>query len=121
MVSEHAAAACLGQCRDDHGVNASLSAAMAVEANLEALFIIEHDPPPPPIHRARISGGIGYARMAATAEANWVAEERERHAQDARGRFRSGLCGQRRSASVPQTKTSAPCQQHRGVRSRAHT
>jgi hypothetical protein len=31
---------------------------------------------------------MGYGRMAATAEeVNWVAEERERHAQDARGRF----------------------------------
>src|SRR5262245_17212626 len=68
-------------------IDMALSAAKAVEAYLEALFIIEHDPPPPPIHRARISGGMGYARMAATAEENWVAEERERRAQDARGRF----------------------------------
>ena len=64
----------------------ALSAAKAVEAHLEALFIIE--PPPPPIHRARIRGDMGYGRMVATAEeVNWVAEERERLAQDARERF----------------------------------
>lgn len=66
----------------------ALSAAKAVEAHLEALFIIE--PPPPPIHRARIRGDMGYGRMVATAEeVNWVAEERERLAQDARERFAS--------------------------------
>jgi hypothetical protein len=67
-------------------IDMALSAAKAVEAHLEALFIVE--PPPPPIHRARISGEMGYGRMAATAEeGNWVAEDRERQAQDARERF----------------------------------
>ena len=67
-------------------IDMALSAAKAVEAHLEALFIVE--PPPPPIHRARISGEMGYGRMAATAEeGNWVAEDQERHAQDARERF----------------------------------
>jgi len=77
----------LGSVEHSGEIDMALSAAKAVEAHLEALFSIEHDPPPPPIHRARISGGIGYAGMAATAEENWVAEERERRAQDARGRF----------------------------------
>jgi nucleotide-binding universal stress UspA family protein len=72
----------------DHSaeMDMALSAAKALGAHVEALFITE--PPPPPMNRGRVSGDMGYGRMAATAEqVNWVAEERERLAQEAQQRF----------------------------------
>jgi nucleotide-binding universal stress UspA family protein len=71
-------------CRGE--IDTALSAGKALGAHVEALFISE--PPPPPASRARISGDMGYAAMAATTEqVNWVAEERERLAHEARERF----------------------------------
>lgn len=66
-------------------IDMALSAAKAVGAHVEALFITE--PPPPPIHRARMGGDMGYGRMVAAEQVNWAAEDRERLAQDARERF----------------------------------
>ena len=66
-------------------IEMALSAAKALGAHVEALFISE---PPPPMNRSRIGGDMGYGRTAATAEqVNWVAEERERLVQEARERF----------------------------------
>ena len=51
----------------DHSgeIEMALSAAKALGAHVEALFISE---PPPPMNRSRIGGDMGYCRMAATAE-----------------------------------------------------
>ncbi len=71
---------------DDHSgaINMALSAANALRAHVEAQFITE---PPPP--RARIrAGDMGYGAAASAAtQMDWYVEERERLAQDARGRF----------------------------------
>ena len=72
----------------DHSgeIEMALAAAKALNAHVEALFITE--PTPPPSSRARMGGDMGYGRMAATAEqVNWVAEERERIAREAREHF----------------------------------
>jgi nucleotide-binding universal stress UspA family protein len=68
-------------------IDTALSAGKVLGAHVEALFI--NEPPPAPMNRTRTSGGeMGYARIAATAEqVNWVAEERERLAREARERF----------------------------------
>lgn len=67
-------------------IDMALSAAKALGAHVEALFISE--PPPPPMNRTRTGGDMGYGRMTAAAEqVNWVAEARERLAREARERF----------------------------------
>ena len=62
----------------------ALSAAKALGAQVEALFIAQ---PPPP--RGGVSAGeIGYTgRMATALQVNWYAEERDRLAREARERF----------------------------------
>jgi nucleotide-binding universal stress UspA family protein len=76
----------------DHAseIDMGLSAAKALEAHIEALYISE--PLLPAVRRAREIGGLGYGygRMPSTATAehvDWAAEERERLAQDARERL----------------------------------
>jgi nucleotide-binding universal stress UspA family protein len=66
-------------------IDTALSVAKALSAHVEALFISE----PPPPARARMSAGaMGYEARAATAtQVDWFAEERERHAQEARESF----------------------------------
>lgn len=63
-------------------IETALSAAKALEAHVQALFISE---PPPPVTR----GGLTVTEMARTAAVpvNWHAEERERTARDAREVF----------------------------------
>jgi nucleotide-binding universal stress UspA family protein len=73
----------------DHSgeIDTALSAAKALGAHLEALFIIE-----PPPSRVRTAVGEGYAYgegTAAASQPDWFAEERERRARDARERFAS--------------------------------
>ncbi|MGQ0682117.1 universal stress protein [Bradyrhizobium sp.] len=64
-------------------IETALSAAKALGAHVQALFISE--PPPPPVTR----GGLTVAEMGrtATAAVSWHAEERERAARDAREVF----------------------------------
>jgi nucleotide-binding universal stress UspA family protein len=66
-------------------IDMALSAAKALGAHVEALFI---SAPPPPA-RVRMAGGeIGYgARAAVAAQTDWYGEERNRLARDARERF----------------------------------
>lgn len=63
-------------------IETALSAAKALEAHVQALFISE---PPPPVTR----GGLTVTEVARTAAVpvNWHAEERERTARDAREVF----------------------------------
>jgi nucleotide-binding universal stress UspA family protein len=72
----------------DHSgeIDIALSAAKALGAHVEALFISE----PPPSSRVRTAVGEGYAyggSAATAAQADWFAEERERRAREARERF----------------------------------
>jgi nucleotide-binding universal stress UspA family protein len=60
----------------------ALSAAKALGAHVEALFISEPQPPP----RTRV-GGVEMGRAATAAQVNWHAEEREKLAQESRERF----------------------------------
>src|SRR6266571_5940468 len=65
-------------------IDTALSAAKALGAHVEALFISE---PPPP--RARMAGGeMSYGgRAAAAARVDWYVEERDRRTREARDRF----------------------------------
>src|SRR6266702_6877794 len=67
----------------DHSgeIDTALSAAKALGAHVEALFISE---PPPP--RARMAGGeMSYGgRAAAAARVDWYVEERDRRTREAR-------------------------------------
>ena len=72
----------------DHSgeIDTALSAAKALGAHVEALFISE----PPPPSRVRTAIGEGYAYgggTAAAAQVDWFAEERERRAREGRERF----------------------------------
>jgi nucleotide-binding universal stress UspA family protein len=68
-------------------VETALTAAKALGAHIEALFISQ----PPPVTRGGVSvSEIGYgARTAAVAPITWHAEERERATREARERFAS--------------------------------
>ncbi len=68
-------------------IDIALSAAKALGAHVDALFIGE--PPPPPSSRARmVAGQMGYSRMVETAEpVNATAELNERLAREARESF----------------------------------
>jgi nucleotide-binding universal stress UspA family protein len=64
-------------------VDMALSAAKALSAHVEALFI---NPPPPPVRGMRVAEG--YAGAAAVPRAvNWFAEEQEMRAREARDGF----------------------------------
>jgi nucleotide-binding universal stress UspA family protein len=66
-------------------IDTALSAAKALGAHVEALFISE---PPPPTRVRMSAGAMGYEAKAATAtQVDWFAEERERRAQEARESF----------------------------------
>jgi nucleotide-binding universal stress UspA family protein len=67
-------------------IDMALSAAKALGAHVEALFISQ---PPPPVTRGGVSvSEMGYGlRKAAVAPINWYAEQRDRTVQDARERF----------------------------------
>lgn len=74
----------------EHGVNhaaeieTALSAAKALGAHMEALFIM----PPPPMNRGRVNiGEIGYRTATAVAPNNWYAEEHDRILRDAHESF----------------------------------
>lgn len=70
----------------NHGgeINMALSAAKALGAHVDTLFITE----PPPLRSGVSSSDLGYgARAAAAVQVNWYAEERERLAQDMRQGF----------------------------------
>jgi nucleotide-binding universal stress UspA family protein len=71
----------------DHAgeIDTALSAAKALGAHVEALFISE---PPPPTRVQVTAGEFGYGgRTAAMGQVNWQAEERDRLAREARERF----------------------------------
>jgi nucleotide-binding universal stress UspA family protein len=63
----------------------ALTAAKALEAHVEALYIAQ----PPPAPRVRVTGGeLAYgARSAAAPQLDWYPEERERLGREARDRF----------------------------------
>jgi len=66
-------------------IDMALSAAKALGAHVEALYITE---PPPPTRVRMAAGDMDYAaRTAAAGQVNWYAEERDRVARDARERF----------------------------------
>ena len=67
-------------------IDMALSAAKALGAHVEALFISQ---PPPPVTRGGVSvSEMGYGlRTAAVAPINWYAEQRDKTVQDARERF----------------------------------
>ena len=67
-------------------IDTALSAAKALGAYIEALFISQ---PPPPVTRGGVSvSEMGYGlRTAAVAPINWYAEQRDKTVQDARERF----------------------------------
>ena len=67
-------------------IDTALSAAKALGAHVEALFISQ---PPPPVTRGGVSvSEMGYGlRTAAVAPINWYAEQRDKTVQDARERF----------------------------------
>ena len=67
-------------------IDTALSAAKALGAHVEALFISQ---PPPPVTRGGVSvSEMGYGlRTAAVAPISWYAEQRDRTVQDARERF----------------------------------
>jgi nucleotide-binding universal stress UspA family protein len=66
-------------------IDMALSAAKALGAHVEALFI---SAPPPPARVRMTAGEIGYgARAATAAQTDWYAEERDRLAREARERF----------------------------------
>jgi nucleotide-binding universal stress UspA family protein len=66
-------------------IDMALSAAKALAAHVEALFISE--PPPPPTRVRMTAGEMSYGgRTAAALPANWY-EERDRFAREARERF----------------------------------
>ena len=68
-------------------VETALTAAKAVGAHVEALFIAQ---PPPPTRGAASVGEMGYgARTAAVAPTRWYAEERDRAVREAREHFAS--------------------------------
>src|SRR6266498_5854478 len=67
----------------DHAgeIDMALSAAKALGAHVEALYITE---PPPPTRVRMAAGDMDYAaRTAAAGQVNWYAEERDRVARDA--------------------------------------
>ena len=68
----------------DHAgeVDMALSAAKALSAHVEALFI---NPPPPPVRGMRVAEG--YAGTAVPRAVNWFAEEQEMRAREAREGF----------------------------------
>ena len=73
-----------GSAEQTGEIDMALSAAKALGAHVEALFI---SAPPPPA-RVRMAGEIGYgARAAVAAQTDWYAEEHDRLARDARERF----------------------------------
>jgi nucleotide-binding universal stress UspA family protein len=81
----------------DHSgeIDTALSAAKAVGAHVEALFISE---PPPPTRVRMTAGDFAYGgRTTAAGPLTWHAEERDRLAQEARKRFTS-VCAQK---SIP--------------------
>lgn len=75
----------------------ALSAAKALDAYVETLFISE-----PPSPAAVRSGDMGYGRMAAAQQVTWVAEQREKLAQEARERFVTACA----SSGIPVRGTS---------------
>jgi nucleotide-binding universal stress UspA family protein len=66
-------------------IDMALSAAKALQAHVEALFITE--PPSPAAVRTRGIGDLGFGATATAEAVNKFAEERERLVQDARERF----------------------------------
>jgi nucleotide-binding universal stress UspA family protein len=75
----------------DHGaeLEVALTAARALGAYVEAIFISE---PPPPPGRVRLAGSEMGGAAATAAQVTWQAEERERRARDGRERF-AQACG----------------------------
>jgi nucleotide-binding universal stress UspA family protein len=88
----------------DHSgeIEMALSAAKALGAQVEALYINE----PPPPSRVRMSAGtMGYgATTAAATQQDWFAEERERHTREARERF-TQLCA---ASGIPMLAANEP-------------
>ena len=85
----------LGSADHSGEIDTALSAAKALGAHVEALFISE---PPPPTRVRMAAGDLAYGGGAAAAgSSTWHAEERDRLARDARERFTS-VCAQK---SIP--------------------
>jgi nucleotide-binding universal stress UspA family protein len=85
-------------------IDMALSAAKALEAEVEALFISE----PPPPSRARLrAGAVSYGATAL--QADWLAEERERTAHAARERFAAACAAHGIPLLLPAAERSLPC------------